>query len=382
MIRDDIILEDTTLRDGEQAPGIAFSADAKRAILNALINAGIAWIEVGIPAMGGREKMVLREFAERKNDAMLVAWNRGNLADVKDSLDLGFNVVHIGLPTSNLHIEKSLGKSFEWVCNTAIDLVKYAKDRGAFVSISAEDIARTEPSRLQDYAGRIYEAGADRLRLSDTIGTLTPQGYADRIALVRAATDIDLQCHAHNDFGLGLANTISGLEAGARYFHVTVNGIGERAGMPDLAQMAISLKLLYARDTGVKLDQLTSLSNLVSQATKTPLPPWQPVVGDNAFSHESGIHVRGTLNSENSFEPFPPETVGGVRRIAIGKHSGRNAIQYVLSKNGIALKDKSDDLYERCLSHVREFAMKHGRGLTESELITIYHNLVSEITAA
>lgn len=369
MIRSDIIIEDTTLRDGEQAPGLAFTQAQKIEIHDALVDLGVRWIEVGIPAMGGTELETLKALLARGGEAHLVAWNRGNAADVSASLRLGFRAVHIGLPTSPEHLAGGLGRDIAWLFRTAADLVKAAKDKGAFVSISAEDVGRTEISLLRDYAQCVYEAGADRLRLSDTIGILTPQAYAERVRAARASAPIDIQCHAHNDFGLAVANTLAGLEAGARYFHVTVNGIGERAGMPDIAQMAMALKQLHGIDLGLKLDRLWSLARLVARATHQPVAPWQPVVGDNVFSHESGIHVRGTLRDERAFEPFPPETVGGTRRIVIGKHSGRTGIRHVLSQLGAT---PSDDELTKCLQCVRERAMTLGRALETSEVMDIY----------
>ncbi len=250
-MRNDIILEDTTLRDGEQAPGIAFSKTTKLAIHDYLVSIGVRWIEVGIPAMGGEELDTLKAMIARGSDATLVAWNRGIKEEISHSLDIGFKAIHVGLPTSEMHLKESIGQSRKWLIQRATDLIKYAKDRGAFVSISAEDVGRTEIPFLQEYAYAITEAGADRLRLSDTIGILTPEGYAKRVRSVTEVCSVDIQCHTHNDFGLAVANTLAGLQAGARYFHVTVNAMGERAGMPDFAQTVLALKYLYNRDLGI-----------------------------------------------------------------------------------------------------------------------------------
>ncbi|WP_033341508.1 homocitrate synthase/isopropylmalate synthase family protein [Catenuloplanes japonicus] len=371
-MRDDVIVEDTTLRDGEQAPGLAFDVTTKRRIADALIAAGVRWIELGIPAMGGQEREFVASMAERQDEARLVAWNRGVRADVELSLDLGIRTVHIGLPTSEVHLAASVGRDRDWLLRTARDLVALAKDRGAFVSISAEDLARTDMSFLQDYAGTVAEAGADRLRLSDTIGVLTPEQYGARVAGVAAAAAIDLQCHAHNDFGLGLANTIAGLQAGARYFHATVNGIGERAGMADLAQACVTLQLLYHRDLGVDLARLSRLSALVAAVCRHPPAPWQPIVGGNVFAHESGIHVRGMLRDTSTFEPFPPELVGGTRRYVLGKHSGRALVDHLLRARGISA---SADEVADCLAEVRDAAIARGGAVSGDDLADIYHRL-------
>jgi len=371
-LHDDIIFEDTTLRDGEQTPGVAFSADTKRQILDALIDIGVRWIEIGIPAMGGDELAFIKSVVDRQDEAHLVVWHRGVREDVESSLDLGFRAIHIGLPTSQVHLDSSVRKDRTWLLQTATSLIAMAKDRGAFVSVSAEDLARTDIGFLQEYACVVHDAGADRLRLSDTIGVLTPEEYGGRVATVHAACPIDLQCHAHNDFGLGTANALAGLRAGARYFHATVNGIGERAGMADLAQMIVSLRLLYGRDLGVDLTKLPALCALVAKATGQSLPPWQPVTGANVFAHESGIHVKGMMQDTGTFEPFPPELVGGQRRYVLGKHSGRALVSSILSSYGV---DPDESVLAGCLAAVRARAIQQGGTVSPDELIEIYQGL-------
>lgn len=365
------ILEDTTLRDGEQSPGVAFSRQTKIAIHDALVKAGVKWIEIGIPAMGGEELKTLEEIIERKSAATLVGWNRGVKEDVEQSINLGFKAIHIGLPTSNIHLNDSIKKDRKWLLEKSADLIKFAKDKGVFVSISAEDVGRSELSFVQEYAAHVEQAGADRLRLSDTIGILTPEKYAHIIREIKKSSAIDLQCHAHNDFGFATANTIAGLMAGARYFHVTVNAIGERAGMPDISQVVMALKNLYGIDLGIHTDQLKPLSDLVQTSSNMKCPPWQPIIGDNVFAHESGIHANGTLKNSNTFEPFTPEEVNGTRKIVIGKHSGRASIDYILQQYKI---QATEDELGLCLRDVRSQSMKLGRALAGGELLEIYHS--------
>lgn len=373
-MRNDLIIEDTTLRDGEQTPGIAYDKDTKINIYNALVKAGIKWLEVGIPAMGGEELETVKILKNKglEDNVTTIAWNRGIKEDIKQSIDLGFKAIHIGLPTSQIHLKNSVNKSKQWVIQQATELIKFAKDRDVFVSISAEDVGRTDISFLQEYASYITEAGADRLRLSDTVGILPPENYANIIKSVQKVSNIDIQCHAHNDYGLAVANTLESIKAGVKYFHVTVNGIGERAGMADLAQMVLLLKNIYGIDLGIDTTKLLELSQLVSFYTKTTLYPWQPIVGENIFSHESGIHANGTLKCGNAFEPFSPELVGRERKIVIGKHSGKHALKYVLEKSGI---DVNEEILPNLLNQVRALSIASRSCLSEAQLISLHEEL-------
>jgi isopropylmalate/homocitrate/citramalate synthase len=369
-----VVFEDTTLRDGEQTPGIAFGVADKIRIHDLLVGAGVRWIEAGIPAMGGDELRALRQLIAKESPAMLIAWNRGVRADVEQSLGLGFEAIHIGLPASDRLLRASVGRDRTWLLEQARVLIAVAKEKGAFVSISAEDVARTELGFLQEYACVVAEAGADRLRLSDTIGALGPEAYARRVEAVKAVSDIAIQCHAHNDYGLALANTLAGVKAGARWFHATVNGIGERAGMLDLAQAVMVLQRLYGIDLGIDPARLKPLSDLVSSLTGVAPPPWQPVVGENVFAHESGIHVNAMLRDSEAFEAFAPAEVGGTRRLVLGKHSGRALVRQMLSE---AALEADEDEIAKCLELSRAWAVKSGESVDTTRLTEILETVRS-----
>ncbi len=359
------IVEDTTLRDGEQAPGVVFTVKEKVEIVSLLDNLGVPMIEVGIPAMGGDEAEAIRRIITLRPKAKLVGWNRGKREDIEASLALGLSYIHIGLPASKQLLEQGLRHDRSWLLETMDDLIRWTKSRAEFVSISAEDVCRSDPDFLVQYAKIAREAGADRIRLSDTVGLATPNHYSNLVTRVWHEAGIDVMVHTHNDFGLGVANTLAGLNAGARYCHVTVNGIGERAGMPPLEEIAMALKHLYSVDLGWDLKVLPKLSETLSRATGVPIHPWKPIVGSNIFAHESGIHVAGTLRSSSMFEPFTPEEIGGHRRIVIGKHSGYHGIEAVLQEYGCKVDSNRAKVL---LPFVRKEAVRLKRALSPEEL--------------
>jgi homocitrate synthase NifV len=211
------------------------------------------------------------------------------------------------------------------------------------------------------------------MRLSDTVGILLPHEYAQIVRKV-SAVGIPVQCHTHNDYGLAVANTLAGLEAGATYFHVTVNGIGERAGMPDFASVAVLLQHRLGVDLGIDMSRLIGLSQLVAKACGLPTLPWQPVVGANVFAHESGIHGKGMLADTRTFEPFSPDVVAGTRRYVAGKHSGRAVIRHLLSEAGVSIDDRYLD---PCLSSVRQISMRRGNALSPRELVSVYEGITA-----
>lgn len=361
-MQNNIILEDTTLCSGEQAPGVAYSKDTKVEIYKALVEIGVKWIEVGIPALGGSELDSVRMINDMAHaeGVVALAYSKGIMEDVKSSLSLGINAIHLGLPTAS----KSLKYEPNWIMTQTKELVKFVKDKDVFVSISAMDISRTELSFLQDYACMVQEAGADRLRLPDSTGRLMPDKYKSIVEAVKKVTTIDIQCHAPNDYGFALANTLAALEGGARYFNVTVNGLGERAGMTDFAQAALALYRFYELDLGIDLGKLTSLSRLVENHTKIPVCTYSPVIGAKIFTYESEM-----------FEPFSPELVGGRREIVLGKHSSKNTIKHKLELLGI--HEVSDHILDSCLSGIQEKVVKNDYKALDlnKELLEIYNRV-------
>ena len=368
------LLEDTTLREGEQSPGVAFTRDEKVTIVRLLAEAGVKAIEVGTPAMAGPEADAIRAMIAADPPARLIGWNRGRREDLEASFAIGLESVHIGLPASDHHITRKFEKTREWVVETMQRLVAFAKEQGAWVSVSAEDVGRASPEFLVEYARAAHDAGADRLRMSDTIGILSPFTARALFAVVSAETPIPLQAHMHNDYGLATANTLGAVAGGALHVHVTVNGLGERAGIAPLDEVVMALRRHLGVDPHVRVDALAELAAFVERASGRPLAPSKPVTGSAIFAHESGIHVDGVLKVPDAFEPFPPELVGARRSIVIGKHTGSGAIQHVLAEQGIAADRASlTDVVEA----VRYLATSQKRALPAHEVAAIYRETVA-----
>ena len=367
-----IIIEDTTLRDGEQAPGVALSMEEKLAIAQALDGAGVPMIEVGTASMGGQEKRFIEKVVSMGLGATLVGWNRADLNDIKCSIGCGLKALHIGAPTSDIQLRAGPRRDREWLYREITKLIEYCKARDVFVSVSAEDASRTPREHVLRYARVIRDAGADRMRLSDTLGLFTPFEYHELVGAVVDEVGIDVQLHTHNDFGLAMGNVIAGVRAGARYVHATVNGWGERVGLVGLEVVAVGLKRILGIDTGIDTFKLVPLSGLVSRLFRRDVPPWQPIVGRDVFVHESGIHVSGTIEDVGAFEPFPPEWIGSSHSFVAGKHSGSRAIQYILNEAGISV---SRDESARLLPLVRERAIELKRPLTKTDLLELRREL-------
>lgn len=364
-----LMLEDSTLREGEQSPGVAFSPEEKVEIARRLDTLGVHALEVGTAAMGGPEEDAIKRLIDAKLGLKLIGWNRGRKSDLEASFACGLDAVHIGLPSSDHHLEQKFGKSRAWVIETMGELVAYAKSQGAWVSVSAEDAARADREFLVEYARAVKDAHADRLRISDTIGILRPQTARETFAAV-AEVGIPLQAHMHNDFGLATANTLAAVEGGAQHVHFTVNGLGERAGIAPIDELLLGLRFHYEIDTGCHLEQLTDLCRYVAEVSGRPIATNKPITGSAIFAHESGIHVEGVLRLPDAFEPFAPELVGAERKIVIGKHSGSASIQHVLAGEGVTAS--REDLAD-VTQAVRVEATKLKRCLTAAETVAIYH---------
>ena len=369
-IPDNLTLFDTTLRDGEQTPGVALTIDEKIQIATKLNNFGVDKIEVGFPASSNGEFEASKKIKSLGLDSTIVGLARTLKSDMDYILDADLSYVHTFIGTSPLHREYKLKMDKETVIQTAIDAIEYAKDHGLTVEFSAEDATRTEGSYLFEVYDEVVSAGADFLDIPDTLGILTPSLTAFLIIDFKKRYKTPISVHFHNDFGLATANTLVALECGANQAHVTVNGIGERTGNCSLEELVLSLKAAYNVDLGVDTTRLYSLSKLVGRLTGVKMPVNKPIVGDNAFAHESGIHVQGILNNASTYEPVSPEMVGHSRRIILGKHTGANAIRSKLKEYHL---DLTDEQFDKVYSEVKLLGDK-GKSINDDELVSLAMN--------
>lgn len=366
------IIEDTTLREGEQAPGVAFSVEQKVQIAQLLVEMGIHSLEVGTPIMGGTEANAIKAILRQNFPAKIIGWNRARKEDINASLHCGLNSIHIGLPSSDYHITQKFSKSREWVIETMQELIAYAKSNNLWVSVSAEDAGRADLNFLVEYAKAAKSAGADRIRFSDTVGVLNPLTTYYRVKRLVSEVDLPIQLHMHNDFGLATANTLAGVYAGAENVQVTVNGLGDRAGIAPLEEVVMCLKYHFKQSLSIDTTKLFELCDYVSKASNRPIPYNKAIIGRSMFEHESGIHVDGLLKAEKSFESISPQEVGRKRQFVVGKHSGRSAIKCFLEMNSIYIEPDKLSLITKI---VREESIKLGRNMSVEELVKIIEQI-------
>jgi len=363
-----IYINDTTLRDGEQAAGVVFGLQEKVAIARFLDTIGVRELEVGTPAMGREESEAIRAIVDAGLSAKLLGWNRAVRSDVEASLSCGLKRVHISIPVSDLQIQVKFQGRWLAMLERLRDVLNYARDRGLEVSVGGEDSSRADETFLIDAAQYAQEWGAFRFRFCDTVGVLDPFATFSKVQKLVQSLEIPVEMHTHNDFGLATANAIAGIRAGATSVNTTVNGLGERAGNAALEEVVMALEQIHGVTTGVRTRYLLELSRFVAQTTNCPVPPWKAIVGKNSFAHESGIHTHAIAKDPNTYEPFDPRKVGGERRLVVGKHSGRTSLERILQGYGVRLDAASG---QSVLNAVRDRSTQLKRGLTPSEILSL-----------
>ncbi|NDB91968.1 MAG: 2-isopropylmalate synthase [Nitrososphaeria archaeon] len=371
---------DTTLRDGEQTPGVALSPEKKLSIAKRLDELGVDAIEAGFPVISEGEQQGIKLITKAGLRAEICGLARTNKKDIDAAIDCGLKYIHTFIATSDIHLQYKLKMTREQALAKAIEAVEYGKAHGLQVEFSAEDATRTDRDFLKHVFSEVAKAGADRIDIPDTVGYSTPQYIAEITRDAILATKLPVSVHCHNDFGLAVANAISGIQAGAACAHVTINGIGERAGNASLEEFVMALQCLQFGDqkweTGINTKLLYETSKFVSNLVGIKVQPNKAIVGENAFGHESGIHTHGILNNPLTYEPISPELVGRTRWLQVGKHAGIHGVSAMLEEYGVKA---TEDQLKQILDKVKAQG-DQGKQMTEVDLLAIANEVLSEHT--
>jgi len=365
---------DTTLRDGEQTAGVVFSEDEKITIATMLAELGVEQIEAGIPVVSETDVRAIKKIVKANLGCSIMCWSRAVKSDIDKVLETESDAVAISIATSDIHLKYKLKKTQDEILDMMVESIEYAKAHGLYVSFNAEDGSRTDYDFLLRFTKECVNAKGDRLRLCDTVSALHPGSSKFLVRKLKKDTGVPIEFHCHNDYGLAVANALAALEAGAEYVSTTVNGIGERAGNASLEQIIVALKYLYNIDKKYKTEMLKKISKCVEDYSGIFVSQNQPIVGANAFRHESGIHTDGLIKFPYTYESFPPEDVGQKRKFVVGKMSGKHVIIEKLKEYNIEVPD--DEVVDRILKEVKIFAEKRKSALSDDEFISIANTVI------
>lgn len=369
-----ITIFDTTLRDGEQTPGVSLTNEQKLKIATQIDKLGVDALEAGFPISSEGDKQSVKSIANAGLNLDVCGLARVLTKDLNACLDSEVDMIHTFVSTSDIQRIHTIKKSREEVLSMAVDAVEYIKDHGIKCMFSAMDATRTDIDYLIQVYKTVEDAKCDIINVPDTVGILSPSKMYQLISNIRSEIKIPIDVHCHNDFGIAVANSLMAIEAGANQIQVTINGIGERAGNANLAEVVMCLQSIYGAQTNIKTNYLLETSKMVENITGIHIPPNTPIVGENAFAHESGIHTHGVLTQADTFEPgiMTPEMVGHKRRIVIGKHAGRHAIQKSLEDASI---ETTEDQLNEILIRIKEISNK-GKRIYDADLHAVASDVI------
>ncbi|MBS3787265.1 Lrp/AsnC ligand binding domain-containing protein [Candidatus Bipolaricaulota bacterium] len=366
-------LLDTTLREGEQTPGVSFSIEEKKEIARKLDEFGVDIIELGHPVVSGDIEKACRVISGGDLKAETMAHSRALKEDIDMASDIDVDWVGIFLGTSQLSLEHKLHIDRTGALEKIRESVSYAKDRDFKVRFTPEDATRTDPGYLEEAIVTATEAGADRISIADTVGTATPFSYGKLIEDVIRRIDIPVHTHCHNDYGMAVANSLSGFGSGAYLIDVTVNGLGERTGIAPLAPVVVALSRLYDVDNDWNLDMLPEISRTVEKASGLFNSETEPIVGEHAFAHKSGLHTKAVLENPETYEAIPPEIVQKHREIIIDKYTGKAAVKDRLTEMGV---EPDEDQLREIVSRVKGSEAGGKTRFTDIDLLEIADDIL------
>lgn len=351
---------DTTLRDGEQSPGCSMNIEEKIEVAKQLEKLGVDIIEAGFPASSKGDFNSVKAIAESVTNVSVAGLARALKSDIDTTWEAIKNAkhprIHTFIATSDIHMKYKLKKTPEEVYKQAVEMVKYAKSKCNDIEFSAEDATRTRPEFLYKIIEGAIEAGATAVNIPDTVGYTTPDEFYKIIKGVRENVKnidtVDISVHCHNDLGLGVANSLTAVKAGATQIECTVNGIGERAGNAALEEVVMAMNVrkdIYPGENRINTEEIYKTSQLITKITGVEVQPNKAIVGENAFAHESGIHQHGMLANTETYEIMTPESIGlSKNKMVLGKHSGKHAFENHLKECGYELaKEEMEEIFVR-----------------------------------
>ncbi len=366
---------DTTLRDGEQTPGVSLTADDKIEIAHQLSKLGVDTIEAGFPSSSDGEKRIVKDIAHAGLASQNCALSRCTKKDIDAALACDVGLIHVFIPTSPVQMKYAVNLTPDQVLASAVESIEYVKAHGVKCEFSPMDATRSEMPFLLRVCKAAQDAGMDSLNVPDTVGIMIPKTTAKLIEDIKAVVSVPISIHCHDDFGLAVANSLAAVEAGAAQVHVAVNGLGERAGNASLEEVVAALHVIYNYKTNVNTRLLYSTSRLIASLTGISVQANKAIVGENAFAHESGIHTRGVTEQPLTFEPISPELVGRTRKLVAGKLAGTRGIKAELEEIGI---HPSEEQLSEIVKRVKELGDK-GKMVTDADLIALTSAVMGEV---
>jgi 2-isopropylmalate synthase len=366
---------DTTLRDGEQTPGVSLTAEDKIEIAKQLGLLGVDVIEAGFPSSSDGEKKVVKDIAHLGLKSEICGLSRATRSDIDAALGCDVGLVHVFIPTSPVQMKYAVNLSEEQVLAATVDSIEYVKAHGVKCEFSPMDATRSEMPFLKKVCKAAQDAGMDSLNVPDTVGIMIPKTTFKLIEELKTVVTVPISTHCHDDFGLSVANSLAAVEAGAAQVHVAVNGLGERAGNASLEEVVMALTQIYKYKTNVNTRLLYSTSRLVASLTGIAVQANKAIVGENAFAHESGIHTRGVTEKPLTFEPIKPELVGRTRKLVAGKLAGTRGIKAELEEIGI---NPTEDQLKEIVQRVKDLGDK-GKMVTDADLLALTSAVMGEV---